>query len=423
MQLLQHPFAHFIRDCIREVTTGSKLYWTWMGVLAIVAIVGAGAYAAQVRYGLVVTGMSDQVSWGVYIANFTFLVGMAAAAVMLVIPAYIFHRKDAKSVVLLAEGVAVAACVMAMLFVLVDVGRPDRLWHMLPGLGRLNWPNSMLAWDVLVLNGYLLLNLLIPMYVLYHKYRGREPDIRSYFPYILLAIVWAVAIHTVTAFLYSSNVSRPFWHTGLLAPRFIASAFAAGPAFIILAFRVIDAKTDFKVNPKAIRLLALVTTVALQVNLFMLGAELFTEFYAPVKHAASAHYLFFGLHGHNALVPWIWSAIAMGITAVCILMVHRLRENPLWLSIACVLTIVGIWIEKGMGLIIPGFIPTPLGEIFEYAPSAPEVAVSLGIWSAGLMVFTVLAKAAIPIELGKLRIAHGRTATPVAGSNSAEVLP
>jgi Ni/Fe-hydrogenase subunit HybB-like protein len=225
---------------------------------------------------------------------------------------------------------------------------------------------------------------------------------RVYFPFILLAIFWAISIHTVTAFLYSSNVDRHLWHTGLLAPRFIASAFAAGPAFIILAFKVIDAKTDFKVDPKAIRLLAIVTTIALQVNLFMLGAELFTEFYSPTTHAASAEYLFFGLHGYNALVPWIWTAVAMCIGAVIILMVHKLREHPVWLSAACLLTIVGIWIEKGMGLIIPGFIPTPLGEIFEYAPTLTESLVSLGIWSTGLLVFTILAKPAIPIETGRL---------------------
>jgi Ni/Fe-hydrogenase subunit HybB-like protein len=404
MGISNQPFVKFIGACAREVLQGNKLYWTWLGSLALLACLGLGAYIAQLKHGLILTGMSDQVSWGIYIANFTFLVGLAAAAVMLVIPAYIFHKKEAKSVVLLAEGVAVAACVMAMLFVVVDLGRPDRFMHMLPIIGRFNWPASMLAWDVVVLNGYLLLNLFIPMYVLYKKYQGKEPELRTYFPWIVVAIFWAVSIHTVTAFLYSSNVDRHLWHTGLLAPRFIASAFAAGPAFIILAFKVIDAKTDFKVKPEAISQLAIVTAIGLQATLFMLGAELFTEFYSPTTHAASAQYLFLGLDGYNALVPWIWTAVAMNVTAAVILMIHKLREHPIWLSAACMLTIVGIWIEKGMGLIIPGFIPTPLGEIFEYGPTLVETLISLGIWSIGLGVFTILAKAAIAIELGRLRL-------------------
>lgn len=396
-------FVRFITASLAEVLKGGKVYWTWLGVLAAVALVGVVAYAGQLRDGLIVTGMSDQVSWGVYISNFTFLVGLAAAAVMVVIPAYIFHDKGAKSVVLLAEGVAVAACIMCLLFVVVDLGQPLRFWHLIPVIGRFNWPESMLAWDVIVLNGYLALNLGIPMYVLYRKFIGREPELKKYFPFVLIAIFWAISIHTVTAFLYSSNSARPFWHTALLGPRFIASAFAAGPAFIILAFQVIHARTAFRIDPKEISRLALVATIAMQINLFMLGAELFTEFYSATTHSASAQYLFTGLNGYNALVPWIYTAISLEIAAVIVLMVHRLRETALWRNVALVAAIVGIWIEKGMGLIIPGFIPTPLGEIVEYHPTLTEVLVSMGIWAIGLIIFTVLAKPAIAIELGTLR--------------------
>jgi Ni/Fe-hydrogenase subunit HybB-like protein len=403
------PFLRFLAASARTMLSGSKLYWAWIAGLSTLIVVGLVAYTGQLRDGLIVTGMSDQVSWGIYIANFTFLVGLAAASVLLVIPAYIFHRKDAKSVVLLAEGVAVAACLMCMLFVVVDLGRPDRMLHM---LFSLNWPRSMLAWDVIVLNGYLLLNLFIPMYVLYRKYQGKEPELRKYFPFIILAIFWAVSIHTVTAFLYSSNPDRHLWHTSLLAPRFIASAFAAGPAFIILAFRVIHATTDFKIERGVINLLAVITAVAMQVNLFMVGAELFTEFYHPTTHAASAEYLFFGIGEKTALVPWIWTAIAMNVVAVVILTVHRLRNSTVLLSLACLLAIVGIWIEKGMGLIIPGFVPTPLGEVFEYTPTLQETMISVGIWAVGLLAFTLLARAAIAIETGQLR------ATPTTASEA-----
>ncbi|HKI97103.1 MAG TPA: NrfD/PsrC family molybdoenzyme membrane anchor subunit [bacterium] len=402
-----NPLARFFVDAVKQVLTGSRLYWGWLAALVALTVVGVLLYSQQLQHGMVVTGMSDQVSWGAYIANFTYMVGVAAAAVMLVIPAYIFDRKDIKHVVLIGEGIAVAAVVMCILFVTVDLGRPDRIWHLLPLLGRFHFPESMLAWDVLVLSGYLFLNLSIPFYVLFSRYQGREPNLKVYFPGVVIAILWAISIHTVTAFLFSSNVARPFWHTALLGPRFLASAFTAGPALIILALQLIHRFTDFKVPKSSVDFMALVTTVALQVNLFFVFVEMFTEFYFITEHASGAQYLFLGFHGYNALVPWIWSALAMNLTAVTILTVHRWRQSRALLNTACLLAIVGVWIEKGMGLIIPGFLPTPIGEMFTYTPTTVEIGVSLAIWSIGLLVFTVLAKVAIPIELGTLTYGSG----------------
>lgn len=393
----------FMFDGVREMFRGPRAYWLWLALLTAIVLAGTWSYVVQLRDGLVVTGMSDQVSWGFYIANFGFLVGIAAASVLLVIPAYIFHRDDIKHVVLVGEGMAVAAVIMSMLFVIVDLGRPDRLWHMIPVIGRFNWPMSLLAWDVIVLFGYLLLNLAIPFYLLYSRYCGREPKFAVYFPFVILAMFWAISIHTVTAFLFSANPARPFWHTALLGPRFIASAFASGPAVIILTLQIIRRFTTFRVNQSVIDTLALIMTVALQINLFFVGAELFTDFYNEGAHAASIHYLFLGLSGFDSLQPWIWFALALNIVAVIILMIHPLRQRMFTLNIACVLAFIGIWIEKGMGLVIPGFVPTPLGEIFEYAPTGLELSVSAGIWALGVLIFTVLAKAVIAIEQGRLR--------------------
>jgi len=381
---------------------GSREYWMWLAALSVVIIYGAWRYSGQITEGLVVTGMSDQVSWGFYISNFAFLVGIAAAAVLLVIPAYIFDRKDIKDVVLVGEGMAVAAVTMAILFVIADLGRPDRLWHLMPVIGRFHWPVSLLAWDVLVLSVYLLLNLAIPFYVLFMHYRGREPNIRLYFPFVVVAMFWAISIHTVTAFLFSANPARPFWHTSLLGPRFIASAFASGPALIIITLQTVRNVTSYHVSQTVIDTLALIMTTALQISLFFVGAELFTDFYNEGSHAASIHYLFFGLSGFASLRMWIWVALVLNVIAVVILMIHPLRQKTLLLNIACVLAFVGIWIEKGMGLVIPGFIPTPLGEIFEYAPTGTELSVAAGIWAFGILVFTLLAKAVIAIKLGKI---------------------
>jgi len=394
--------VRFILDGIREMFRGPREYWMWLGVLTAVVAFGAWSYSQQLTNGLVVTGMSDQVSWGFYISNFAFLVGIAAAAVLLVIPAYLFDRKDIKDVVLIGEGMAVAAVTMAILFVIVDLGRPDRLWHMIPGIGRFHWPVSLLAWDVLVLSIYLLLNLAIPFYILYSHYRGKEPNFRLYFPFVVIAMFWAISIHTVTAFLFSANPARPFWHTALLGPRFIASAFASGPALIIISLQIVRKVTSYPVSQTVIDTLAIIMTIALQISLFFVGVELFTDFYNEGAHAASMHYLFFGLGGFASLQIWIWLALVLNLIAVVILMIHPLRKNTLLLNIACVLAFVGIWIEKGMGLVIPGFIPTPLGEIFEYTPTSVELAVAAGIWAFGILVFSLLAKAVIAIKQGHL---------------------
>jgi molybdopterin-containing oxidoreductase family membrane subunit len=402
---------HFSRDGAREALRGSRLYWSWLGILAAIALFGFVFYLRQLSEGLAITGMSDQVSWGLYISNFAFLVGIAASAVLLVVPAYVFHRQDIKQVVLIGEGMAVAAVITAMLFVIVDIARPDRLLHMVPGIGRFNFPQSLLAWDVLVLNGYLLLNLLIPFYVLYAHYRGRAPNFRAYFPFVVIAMFWAISIHTVTAFLFSASSARPFWHTALLGPHFIATAFVSGPALIILVLQVLRRLTDYPVNPQVIATLAIIMTIALQVTLFFIGAELFTDFYNEGAHAASIHYLYLGLHGFDALRAWIWTAVGLCLVAVTILTINPLRRDMRLLNVACVLALVGTWIFKGMGLVVPGFIPTPLGEILEYTPTLPELAITAGCWAIGMLVFTLLAKPALAIELGRLRAPTASLAT------------
>jgi len=403
----------FIRDAGAVLLHGRRAYRLWLGLLSVLVLAGAVAYGIQLSQGLIVTGMSDQVSWGFYISNFAFLVGIAAAAVLLVIPAYVFHRKDIKSVTLIGEGLAVAAVLAAMLFVIVDIGRPDRLLHMLPVIGRLNFPQSMLAWDVVVLSGYLLLNLAIPFYIHYCHYRQREPNFAAYFPFVVLAMFWAISIHTVTAFLFSSNTGRPFWHVALLGPRFIATAFVSGPALIILLLQLIDRVTRYPIPRSVVDTLALIMTVALQISLFFVGVELFTDFYNETAHAASVRYLYFGLDGLASLAPWVWTALLMNVVAVVILTINPLRRQRRFLNAACVLAFIGIWIEKGMGFVVPGFIPTPLGEVFEYSPTAIELIVAAGIWAFGALVFTLFAKASIAISLGAVRAADSVPADSV----------
>ncbi|MFN3323493.1 MAG: sulfate reduction electron transfer complex DsrMKJOP subunit DsrP [Bryobacteraceae bacterium] len=393
----------FFRFALEEATQGSRSYHVWMAFLTFVMCCGAFAYSVQLTEGLAATGMHDKVSWGFYISNFAFLVGIAAAAVILVLPTYVLDDIDFSRAVLIGEAVAVSALVMAIAFVVVDVGGPLRLWHLIPGIGVMNWPRSMLTWDILVLNVYLALNLSIPFYILYSHFQGREPVRRYYVPAVIASILWAVSLHLVTAFLFAGLPARPYWHNALLGPRFLATAFTAGPALLILILAAIRRFTGFPVGNPTINKLALVTTVSAQVTLVMLVSELFVEFYRQTHHSLGASYLFFGIGEHRALVPWIWTSIALNVAATLVLTIHPLRRRPLLLYAACAALFFGIQLEKGMGTIIPGFIPEPWGKIYEYSPTWVELMVSAGIWALGAFLFTVLAKVAIPIEMKRLK--------------------
>ena len=394
-------YARFLWRCGRIAFVGDWRYYGWMGFLSVIVLFGINAYARQFVHGLVVTGMSDQVSWGVYIANFTFLVGVAAAAAMLVIPVYIYNNKELHDLVIFGELLAVAAILMCLAFVTVDLGRPDRFWHLIPGIGKFNFPGSMLSWDVIVLNGYLLLNVHICGYLLYCRYQGRKPSKWFYIPFVFVAIGWAVSIHTVTAFLYVGLGGRPFWNSSIVGPRFLASAFTAGPSLIILALQVIRRVTSYRISDKALLTLRNIVQVSMLINVFLLFNEVFKEFYTRTSHVASSSYLFFGLHGYHALVPWIWTAIGFNIIAM-VLLVLPVSRSLKYLNVACVLAITGIWIEKGMGLVIPGFIPSPLGEMVEYTPTINETLVCLGIWAFGFLAYTVFLRMSIPILQGTI---------------------
>ena len=382
-------YPRFLRYAARVATDGTLGFYAWMTLLTAIMLVGVRAWALQVSHGMDVTGMTDQVSWGLYIANFTFMVGLAAGAVSMVIPAYLFHDREMHDVVIVGEVLAVAAILMALGFVNADLGRPDRFWHLMPIIGRFHWPMSMLTWDVIALGGYLFINLHITGYLLYTRFLGRIPERRWYVPVVLVSIVWAVSIHTVTAFLYSGLGGRPFWNTAILAPRFIASAFVTGPAFVIVALQLVRRLTGFHVGDGAIHTLLRILRVSVLLNLFMVASEVFTEFYTGGAHVASARYLYLGLHGHHGLVPWIWTAIVLNIGAAVVLLKADPKRHLGWIDAACVATFVGVWIEKGMGMVVPGFIPSTLHELVEYSPTLIEWRVTAGIWAMGALVFTV----------------------------------
>lgn len=383
--------------------TGNEAYYLWLGILVILMVIGGYSWATQINQGLEVTNLSNQVSWGAYIANFSYLVGVLAVAVLIVVPSFILKDQGFKDVVLIAHLLAFSTIIMALLFIAVDLGRPERFLHIMPVIGRMHFPGSILAWDVVVLNGYFILNMFIPFYLLFKIYMNEQPNVKIYNSFNLTLLVWAISIHTVSAFLYAGLGGRPHWNSAVLAPRFIISAFANGPAILVIVFKIIERYTEFKIRPDVYKKIISFMVVMLVTNMFLFGSEMFKEFYTDSVHVASMQYLMFGLHGKGMLIPYIWGAIFMELAAALILIIPSTRKNWTLVLIACVFIIFGIWIEKGMGLIVPGFLPTPLGNLVEYTPSSAEIIISVGIWALGALIFTVLAKVCIAIQLGKVR--------------------
>lgn len=411
-----NKLASFAPDYLRYVLKGGKQYYLWMGILAVLSLIQIYALYLQNTDGLIVTGMTSQIHDGLYFANLVFLVGVAAGAVTIVFPAYIHHNKAMHEVTVLGEMLAISAVVMVIIFVLLHMGRPDRLWHLIPYIGIFNFPNAVLGFDVVVLNVYLLLNIIGGFYYLYIKYSGGTINKKFYMPLIYISIVWAMSIHTVTAFLIATLPARPMWHHGMMPIRFISTAFAAGPCMIIIAFMIIRKNTRLWIQDEAINLLSLIVTWCLGIALFLTMSEIVVELYARTEHANGLYYLMFGLHGLTKLVPWFWGSLLAMIVAFILFLIPSVRTNYKLLPIPCVLAFSGIWVEKGMGLVVPGFIPTPIGEVTEYYPSMLEILTSISVWAFGLLLVSILWKGAIGILLGELKYGGGSKAVSAAGS-------
>jgi Ni/Fe-hydrogenase subunit HybB-like protein len=390
-----------LATALRLILRGNAAYWAWISFLVALIVWGGIAYVNQLQEGLVVTGMRDQVSWAFYIGNFTFLVGVAAAAVVLVIPAYVYDWRPIKTITVLGECLAISAIIMCLLFVTADMGRPDRFWHLIPVVGKMNFPIALLAWDVVVLNLYLILNTTIVAYLLYCGLQGKHYNPRIVVPLVLLSIPAAIAIHTVTAFIYAGLPGRPYWNASILAPRFLASAFCSGPAIMVIVFQVLRRTEQAPIPDAVIWKLAEIMAYAQFVNLFLEGCEIFKEFYSGTEHTVHIQYYFAGLGEHRALVPFAWIGLISGITAFVLLLIPSTRKNIVTLNIGCLLIYASVYIEKGMGTVSPAFVPDPIGQIYEYVPTLHELRIGAGIFGVGFLIFTLLSKIAVPILQGE----------------------
>ena len=373
---------------------GNKKYFGWITALLVLVGIGFGTYLHQLGFGLGITGMSRDVSWGFYIAQFTFLVGVAAGGVMVVLPYYLHNYKAFAKVTILGEFLAIAAITMCLLFILVDLGQPMRMFNVI----LYPTPNSVLFWDMIVLNGYLFLNIVIGWNVLEAE-RNNVHYPMWLKPLIYLSIPWAVGIHTVTAFLYCGLPGRGFWLTAILAPRFLSSAFAAGPALLILLCMIIRKVTNFDPGKEQIQSLAKIVAYAICLNVFFFLCEVFVVFYSQIpEHMDHLKYLFVGLQGKSSLVPWMWTSMALMVLSIILLVNPVTRKNESVLTVACITVFAGTWIDKGLGMISGGFVPSPLHHVTEYSPTFPEILITMGVYGAGFLVLTILYKMAVGVK-------------------------
>jgi molybdopterin-containing oxidoreductase family membrane subunit len=396
-------FLRFVGASIRVVLRGGSTYYLWVLFLLLCIGQGVFAYRAQFQEGLILTHMRDSVSWGFYIGNFTFLVGVAAAAVMLVIPAYIYNWKPIREVVVFGELLAVAAVVMCLLFVSVDMGHPERFWHLLPIIGRMNFPSSIMAWDAMVLNLYLVINFVVVTYLLFCSFRGRAYRRGIVVPLVILSIPVAIGIHTVTAFLYNGMASRPYWNSAILVPRFLASAFCSGPAVLLILFQILRRVSRFHISDDAIHKIAELMAYAMAINLLLFAAEVFKEYYSDTRHLVHYQYLFRGLHGTpSPIAPFAWLSIFLAVASFLLFLIPWTRIHPVTMNAGCVMIYFSVYIEKGIALILPGYTPDPLGQVYQYFPSVIELRVSAGVFGIGFLLFTFMIKVAIEILTGRM---------------------
>jgi Ni/Fe-hydrogenase subunit HybB-like protein len=383
---------------LEKALTGSRTYWSWIFALLLIIGVGVACWFWQFRVGLTITGLSRDVVWGFYIAQFTFLVGVAASAVMVVLPYYLHDYKAFGKMTILGEFLAIPSVIMCMTFIFVDMGMPNRILNVFlhPTL------HSMMFWDTVALGGYLVLNIIISHWTLSSE-RREEPPPGWLKPIILISIPWAVSIHTVTAFLYAGLAARPFWLTAILAPRFLASAFAAGPAILLLLAFFVRRISTFDPGEKAIDALAKIVTYAMTINVFFVLMELFTALYSDIpEHITHFEFLFTGLDGENTLVPWMWVSSILAVVSLIVLINPKTRHNYSWLLFGCVAVVFSLWIDKGLGMVIAGFVPNPLGQVVHYSPTPPELMISLAIYALGALVLTGLYKIALEVR-GQLK--------------------
>lgn len=377
----------------------SKLKATY-GVLGALVVAGVAAWIYQLANGLGVTGMSNGVSWGLYIACFMFFVGLSAGGLIVASSASVFHIAEYKKVALPAIICSTVCICCAGMFVLIDMGGIQRVWRILVGPN----PTSPLVWDVCVISCYLIINIVYLAFMCSKKPGAADKvSIVSRF-----ALPIAILVHSVTAWIFGLQVSKE-WYTAIMAPIFVASAMDSGLALLLLALMGLNKSGVFKVENKLISSLAGLLAVCIAVDAFFIGCECLTMAYPGAKGAEALSVMAGGI-----TAPFFWIEIIGGLLIPFLLMVFaKNRANMKLVGLACVLVVAGVFCKRIWLLFTsfyefniagaPGVISGSSAargasgvDVFAmlgtYAPTWVEVAVVVGVVSLGALAFIVMSR-------------------------------
>ena len=377
----------------------NKLKATY-GVLGALVVAGVAAWIYQLANGLGVTGMSNGVSWGLYIACFMFFVGLSAGGLIVASSASVFHIAEYKKVALPAIICSTVCICCAGMFVLIDMGGIQRVWRILVGPN----PTSPLVWDVCVISCYLIINIVYLVFMCSKKPGAADKvSIVSRF-----ALPIAILVHSVTAWIFGLQVSKE-WYTAIMAPIFVASAMDSGLALLLLALMGLNKSGVFKVENKLISSLAGLLAVCIAVDAFFIGCECLTMAYPGAKGAEALSVMAGGI-----TAPFFWIEIIGGLLIPFLLMVFaKNRANMKLVGLACVLVVAGVFCKRIWLLFTsfyefniagaPGVISGSSAargasgvDVFAmlgtYAPTWVEVAVVVGVVSLGALAFIVMSR-------------------------------
>jgi len=337
----------------------------WIVIFALMAL-GLVAWIFQLQQGLVLTNMRNSYTWGLYIAGLAFFVGNAAGGLVLSSLIYLFGVEHLKPFAKIGALTAFANVSAAMISVLPDLGRPDRIYNLFlhPKI------SSPLIWDVAVLSLYALL-CLVYLYLL------MLPDLKGPWARVALkvknprefsqkvakalapfSLVAAVGIHVITAWIFATQGARDWWHTGVLAPDFVAAALASGTAVVLIVSLVAyGLKEEYR---RAYRTMTLIIAGALFVHLFLMYNDIVIHaWYGSAEHLDTLSILF-----RDYLFAHLFEVVAP-LAAVILLLSERVRNHAGAMISSCCLLLAGILVHRF--LLMPGafdkiaFTFTPLG--------------------------------------------------------------
>jgi molybdopterin-containing oxidoreductase family membrane subunit len=407
----------------------------WIGLLALAIAVGLGAWVYQLANGLAATNMRNPMMWGLYITMFMYFVGLSAGGLIVASAGRLFGAKRLKPVVRIAVLEATVAVMIAALLLLPDIGRPDRVWHLL----RYPHVTSPLVWDLTIVTVYFLIS---ATYVWVYTRadlaaRGSRlalgtgtsladtrRDERLKGVLAAVGLPAAILLHSITAWIFGLQIARGFWYSAIMAPLFIASALVSGTALMILLALVVRRTGKVGFKDDLVGYLGGMLAVFIAVEGFLVFSEMLTAAYPGAGFEADpARRLLTGPYA-----GFFWFEVVVGLVVPFVLLVvKRLRADPRWVAAASVLAVAGILIHRvnivlnGLSYATVPFPPgVPIGTAppegatafalsYFYSPALIEYLVAGGVICFGALVFT-LAALWLPLREG------GAARLPDAGS-------